>query len=122
MIPAPELDALRATPGGAALADAYLTLRRELGTLISYAQQVESGAGMNVQALREHAESLLPLLDEPHGKRWTAEYWEAQRAVDETLAPLTRYLADRDRGYRHDFVLEDLAVQLRRVARSGGEP
>ena len=122
MIPAPELDALRATPAGAALVDAYLTMRRELSTLITCAQQAGTGTGMSPQALREHAESLLPLLDEPHGKRWTAEYWEARRTVDQTLAPLTRYLADRDRGYRHDFVLEDLAAQLRRVAQSGGEP
>ncbi len=108
-------DVLRNTPAGAALTDAYLTLRGELNTLISYAQQAEIGKGLSVQALREHAESLIPLLDEPQGRQWTSQYWDARHALEQTLAPLEKYLADLTRGKRRDYLIEDLVTKLRRA-------
>ena len=102
--PVQDWAALQALPEGAALADAYLTLRSELQTLITYCQAAESEKGMSLKGLREHAEALLPLLGEKRGKAWTTEYFRMSSVVWCVGSDLNEYVAGKSPYFHHWYI------------------
>lgn len=99
MNPVQDWEAVRALPEGAALADAYLTLRSELNTLICYCQAVERDRGMTPKGLREHAESLIPLLNEGPSRAWTEGYFDARSVLGFVRSDLEAYV-----GYKTPYL------------------
>lgn len=93
-------------PEHAALADAHLTLRQDLQRLITLTQAAAQDRGMSLTALREEAERLIPLLDGP-GRDWTDAYYRATHANAQAESLLREYRALRQRGKRHDFLIDD---------------
>lgn len=110
--PVRDWDTIRSLPEGAALADAYLTLRAEMNSLIALCQQAERGKGMSVQALREYAEQRDSLLRTPYGVRWTEAYEAARLALLRVRTPLKDHVALVERGKHHKWLVTDALSAL----------
>lgn len=96
LLPVSDWETIRAVPGGAALADAYLTQRDALSRLMATVQLLARGqGGMTLDYVGQEVDRLLPLLDEPYGRAWTEAYWQtsprrtqSERVLQEALEAL----------------------------------